>query len=56
MLDFTAYGARGVQLFYMVSAFTLLSVSRQPFNARSFFIRRFFRIAPAFYIAMIAYF
>lgn len=53
-------GARGVQLFYMASALTLfLSMnSRKNLEYRpvlSFFVRRFCRIAPMFYLAIIAY-
>jgi peptidoglycan/LPS O-acetylase OafA/YrhL len=55
-----AAGARGVQLFYIISAFTLsLSWQRRSKNesapVRNFYIRRFFRIAPLFYIALIFY-
>jgi peptidoglycan/LPS O-acetylase OafA/YrhL len=53
-------GARGVQLFYIVSSFTLLlslesrwAKERSPL--RNYFIRRFFRIAPMFYVAMALY-
>jgi peptidoglycan/LPS O-acetylase OafA/YrhL len=53
-------GAMGVQLFYVVSAFTLfLSVSFRSKNEknpnRNFFIRRFFRIAPLYYLAVLYY-
>ena len=53
-------GARGVQLFYVLSAFTLfLSLSNQNNEFRSnnlnFFIRRFFRIAPMYYISIFYY-
>lgn len=53
-------GAFGVQLFYIISAFTLfLSLSRRYFSDTSpficFFIRRFFRIAPLFYLAILFY-
>jgi peptidoglycan/LPS O-acetylase OafA/YrhL len=56
----SAHGARGVQLFYVVSAFTLfLSVARrsavESAPLRNFFIRRFFRIAPMFYVALILF-
>jgi peptidoglycan/LPS O-acetylase OafA/YrhL len=51
--------ALGVQLFYVLSAFTLfLSLNRRKktdtgkFN---FFIRRFFRIAPMYYVAILYY-
>lgn len=51
-------GARGVQLFFIVSAFTLFySLSRKhpthSIDVKDFFIRRFFRIAPAFYFAFL---
>jgi len=53
-------GPRGVQLFYLVRAFTLClsfskrkKVERHP--TRNFYIRRFFRIAPLFYTALIYY-
>ncbi|CAN5275484.1 hypothetical protein BH11BAC6_BH11BAC6_11890 [soil metagenome] len=53
-------GARGVQLFYVVSAFTLflsLSNKRNTENnsTLNFFIRRFFRIAPMYYIGIAYY-
>ena len=53
-------GARGVQFFYIASALTLFlslgtrkKVEEKPIL--SFFIRRFFRIAPLFYVAMGVY-
>lgn len=50
-------GQRGVELFYEVSAFTLfLSLTQgRPEHAplRNFYLRRFFRIAPAFYVAVL---
>lgn len=53
-------GGRGVQLFFIVSALTLCMswFSRsvhENMPIRNFFIRRFFRIAPLFYIAMVFY-
>jgi len=53
-------GPRGVQLFYVVSAFTLcISFSKrkhiEKHPIRNFYIRRFFRIAPLFYIAILYY-
>ncbi|QJD94399.1 acyltransferase [Mucilaginibacter robiniae] len=53
-------GAKGVQLFYFISAFTLfLSAhgrTNQETNANiNFFIRRIFRIAPLYYLAIIYY-
>jgi peptidoglycan/LPS O-acetylase OafA/YrhL len=50
-------GNFGVQLFYVASAFTLfLSLDGRKAEAspiRNFFLRRFFRIAPMFYLAML---
>lgn len=56
----TEQGQTGVQLFYIISAFTLfLSLSNRKKQenrpTRNFFIRRFFRIAPLFYCAIIYY-
>jgi peptidoglycan/LPS O-acetylase OafA/YrhL len=53
-------GARGVQLFYIASAMTLCMslhsrISREAHWLRNFFVRRLFRIAPMFYIAIIGY-
>lgn len=53
-------GARGVQLFFIMSAFTLLYSLYRKYDTRKFeigdfFLRRFFRIAPAFYFALIFY-
>lgn len=51
-------GAYGVQLFFVASAFTLFlsNDSRKEENQiRNFFIRRFFRIAPMFYIGILYY-
>lgn len=57
---FMAEGARGVQLFYVASALTLCMswVARSTHEnspIRNFYIRRFFRIAPMFYIAIVTY-
>jgi len=49
-------GARGVQLFYTLSALTLFLTRRdEPHATRNFFIRRFFRIAPMFYVTVALY-
>ena len=53
-------GQYGVQLFFVVSAFTLfLSLDRRRVSEsrpwRNYFIRRFFRIAPMFWAALIFY-
>lgn len=52
-------GARGVQLFFVASAFTLfLSMSKrkqEQYPTRNFFIRRFFRIAPMYYLGIAFY-
>ena len=52
-------GAKGVQLFYIMSAFTLMlsfknTIVKNKSNL-NFFIRRFFRIAPMFYLAIIVW-
>jgi peptidoglycan/LPS O-acetylase OafA/YrhL len=58
----TVLGWHGVQLFYLASAVTLM-MSWQYEKARdgsvdigAFFLRRFFRIAPAYYLASVLYF
>lgn len=56
--NMVAHGAMGVQLFYMASAFTLfLSLSarksEEKHPVRNFFIRRFFRIAPLYWLAIV---
>lgn len=58
--DLTYQGAMWVQLFYMISAFTLfLSLTNRKTTEKkpliNFFIRRFFRIAPLFYCAIAFY-
>ncbi len=55
-----ANGATGVQLFFVASAFTLfLSLKSRKSQEKdptvNFFIRRFFRIAPMYYIGIIYY-
>ncbi|HEY4172848.1 MAG TPA: acyltransferase [Rhodopila sp.] len=58
----TVLGWHGVQLFFLASAVTLM-MSWQYEKARdgsasvgAFFVRRFFRIAPAYYLASVLYF
>ncbi|KNB60997.1 acyltransferase family protein [Chryseobacterium sp. Hurlbut01] len=54
--DSLAAGAYGVQLFFITSAFTLFySNSVKSSTTADFFIRRFFRIAPMFYLGIIYY-
>lgn len=50
-------GGKGVQLFYLVSALTLTMSwhSRESHNFSHFYLRRFFRIAPLFYVAIAYY-
>jgi exopolysaccharide production protein ExoZ len=46
-------GARGVRLFFVASAMTLtMSWSARDDGAKAFYIRRFFRIAPMFYLCI----
>ncbi|WP_427875209.1 acyltransferase family protein [Flavobacterium sp. MMS24-S5] len=54
-------GDLGVQLFFILSSFTLFNsyskriLIEKEFTNRNFFIRRFFRIAPYYYLAGIVY-
>lgn len=56
----TELGQLGVQLFFVVSAYTLCeSASRRWFHegwVSGFFVRRWFRIAPLYYLAIALYF
>ena len=55
----TDFGWHGVQLFFLASAVTLLlswQRSAGPTRMRDFFIRRFLRIAPLYYLGAIIYF
>ncbi|PCE25226.1 acyltransferase [Paraburkholderia acidicola] len=60
LAPFTGLGGSGVTLFFVVSAFTLClsSDSRRRDEGtplRNFYIRRFFRIAPLFYVWIVLY-
>lgn len=53
-------GARGVQLFYLASAFTLYlsfknRLRKEKSPIRNFLLRRFFRIAPLYYMGIVYY-
>ena len=54
------YGQMGVQLFFLASAFTLCLSRERRINEKyavsNFYIRRFFRIAPLYYAAILLYF
>lgn len=57
---FLSLGTRGVQLFFIASAFTLFRSYQfrniiEAHPIRNFYIRRWFRIAPLYYIAMFFY-
>jgi peptidoglycan/LPS O-acetylase OafA/YrhL len=57
LTNFMALGKSGVQLFYIASALTLcmsweFRKKHEAYPVRNFFIRRFFRIAPMFYVQM----
>jgi peptidoglycan/LPS O-acetylase OafA/YrhL len=61
LLSLANSGARGVQLFFILSAFTLYSSSLQRFPTeihprRNFYIRRAFRILPVWWLALLLYF
>lgn len=50
------YGGHGVALFFILSALTLVSVYTGRQTAwRSFWLRRWFRLAPMFYLGILAY-
>jgi len=60
LYQFGIQGSRGVQLFFIVSSFTLFySLEKYSFNRTfalpDFYIKRFFRIAPMFYFALLFY-
>ncbi len=54
------YGQMGVQLFFVASAYTLCisfeGRAKEPYKILSFYIRRWFRIAPLYYLAILIYF
>jgi peptidoglycan/LPS O-acetylase OafA/YrhL len=57
---FITAGSHGVQLFFIVSAFTLYysyfhKNKNEKFPVVSFYLRRFFRISPLYYLAIIYY-
>jgi peptidoglycan/LPS O-acetylase OafA/YrhL len=52
----TRWGARGVQLFFVASAFTMvMSWRRRNDGAIPFYVRRIFRIAPLFWLGILFY-
>jgi len=56
ILDF---GKIGVQLFFFLSAYTLclsMSTRKEQNFIRNFYLRRFFRIAPLYYLGILTYF
>jgi peptidoglycan/LPS O-acetylase OafA/YrhL len=53
---FAEFGQTGVQLFFVLSAYSLaLSMDRKPGSTTGFYIRRFFRIAPMYYVGILIY-
>ena len=59
LMNFLSQGQKGVQLFFLVSAYTLFrSINFRKNETNSvfnFYIRRFFRIAPMYYLAILFY-
>ena len=58
--EFINAGARGVELFFLLSAFTLFRSSRTKYSEesnprRNFYIRRAFRILPLWWMAVTLY-
>jgi len=56
-LNITKYGQLGVQLFFVLSAITLIYSTQQregeSSHLKKYFIRRFFRIAPLYYVGIL---
>jgi len=54
-----SYGRMGVQLFFVLSAFTLCLTfagrMNEPQTVKKFYIRRYFRIAPMYYLGILFY-
>src|SRR5689334_2851146 len=56
LTNFIESGKYGVQLFFLISAFTIFyTLHKGDKSSRNFLIRRFFRIAPLYYIAVCYY-
>lgn len=58
--DFTNLGGYGVQLFFVISAFTIFltfekAVAREAAPVRNFFIRRLMRIVPVYWLGIVLY-
>ncbi|TDX00072.1 acyltransferase family protein [Dinghuibacter silviterrae] len=57
ILLLAGYGRIGVQLFFLLSAYTLcLSMTKRHDGITIFYIRRYFRIAPIYYLGILLYF
>jgi peptidoglycan/LPS O-acetylase OafA/YrhL len=52
---FAEVGQMGVQIFFVASAFTLYSSMARNLSLRNFYLRRYFRIAPLYYIGILFY-
>lgn len=55
---FTHFGMYGVQLFFLLSSYTLMhsyAARKKGFSVKHFYIRRFFRIAPLYYVMLGVY-
>lgn len=60
LISFFSFGAKGVQLFFLLSAFTLFNSYNNTHTTdtntvRNFYIRRLFRIAPLYYLGILYY-
>jgi peptidoglycan/LPS O-acetylase OafA/YrhL len=58
--NFIFFGDKGIQLFFVISAFTLFHSTNSrllqgDYSVKSFYLRRFFRIAPMYYLALVYY-
>lgn len=57
---YTSFGKMGVQMFFILSSFTLFNsfdsrINTEKYPIKSFYIRRFFRIAPLYYLMTFFY-
>ena len=54
LLYAAGYGAKGVQLFFVISGFTLTHIYHEKFPGfRDFIVRRVTRIVPMFYVGIV---
>lgn len=52
--NFTKAGQYGVQIFFVISGFSIATTLTGPVNYRDYFVRRLFRIAPLYWLIILA--